>query len=84
MYATVDKQVEHPAGYYINHSTATEYNSYDRVRGAYLTQPDAENFSLNVSYFYLDDVVAYDQTMRNNVMNTRVRVDFLYIMARVD
>ena len=76
MYATVDKQVEHPAGYYINHSTATEYNSYDRVRGAYLTQPDAENFSLNVSYFYLDDVVAYDQTMRNNVMNTRVRVDF--------
>lgn len=76
VYATVDKQVEHPAGYYINHSTATEYNSYDRVRGAYLTQPDAENFSLNVSYFYLDDVVAYDQTMRNNVMNTRVRVDF--------
>lgn len=36
VYATVDKQVEHPAGYYINHSTATEYNSYDRVRGAYL------------------------------------------------
>lgn len=76
VYATVDKQVEHPAGYYVNHSTATEYNSYDRIRGAYLTRPNAENFSLNVSYFYLDDVVAYDQTMRNNVMNTRIRMDF--------
>ena len=41
-----------------------------------MTRPNAENFSLNVSYFYLDDVVAYDQTMRNNVMNTRIRMDF--------
>ena len=79
VYATVDKQVEHPGSYYINHSTAMRYNSYDRVRGAYLTQPGAENFSLNVSYFYLDDIVAYDQTMRNNVMNTRMRMDFYTI-----
>lgn len=76
VYKSVDENVEHTAGYYVNHSTASMYNSYVRVRGAYLSQPDADNFSLNVSYFYLDDVVAYDRTMRDKVMNTRMRIDF--------
>ncbi len=74
VYNTVDRLAEHNAGYYVNHSTATDYK--ERVRGAYLTTPDADNFSLNVSYFYIDDVVAYDRTMRGNVMNTRIRMDF--------
>ena len=41
-----------------------------------MTVPDADNFSLNVAYYYVDDVLAYDQTTRNNVYNTRLRIDF--------
>ena len=41
-----------------------------------MTVPDVENFSLNVAYYYVDDVLAYDQTTRNNVYNTRLRIDF--------
>lgn len=75
VYSTVDNAVENPMGFYVNHATASRYNSNERVRGAYLTAPK-DNFSLNVAYYYLDDVVAYDATMRNNVMNTRLRIDF--------
>ena len=76
VYSTIDPDVEHAAGYYLNHNHANLYNSDQRVRGAYLTTPDADNFSLNVAYFYIDDIIAYDQTMRNNIMNTRLRMDF--------
>ena len=31
---------------------------------------------MNVAYYYIDDVVAYDPTMRNTIMNTRMRIDF--------
>lgn len=75
VYSTVDKQAEYPGGFYVNHTAATHYNSGERVRGAHLTVPE-NNFSLNVAYYFLDDVVAYDEVMRNNVMNTRIRVDF--------
>lgn len=76
VYSTVDPTVEHPTDFYINHSVASIYNSGQRVRGAHLSLPDADNFSLNVAYYYVDDVLAYDETMRNNVMNTRMRIDF--------
>ncbi len=76
VYNLVDPQVEKHTGFYVNHSAATKYNGGERVRGAILTTPGTENFSLNVAYYYLDDVVAYDGTMRNNVMNTRIRIDF--------
>ena len=39
--------------------------------------PDADNFSLNVAYYYVDDVLAYDEEMRSKVMNTRLRIDFM-------
>lgn len=77
VYATIDPQVEYPNGYYINHTAGTRYNGGERVRGAYLTTPDAMNFSLNVAYYYLDDVVAYDNVMRDNIMNNRLRFDFV-------
>lgn len=76
VYSTVDPAVESPTDFYINHSVASIYNSGQRVRGAHLSLPDADNFSLNVAYYYVDDVLAYDETMRNNVMNTRMRIDF--------
>lgn len=76
VYSTVDPAVESPTDFYINHSVASIYNSGQRVRSAHLSLPDADNFSLNVAYYYVDDVLAYDETMRNNVMNTRMRIDF--------
>ena len=75
---TIDPAVEYERDFYINHSEACVYNNYERIRGAHLTIPEnADNFSLNVAYYYVDDVLAYDQTMRNQVMNTRLRIDFM-------
>ena len=78
VYRTIDPAVEYEREFYINHSEACMYNNYERIRGAHLTTPEnADNFSLNVAYYYVDDVLAYDQTMRNKVMNTRMRIDFM-------
>ena len=78
MYRTIDPAVEYERDFYINHSEACTYNNYERIRGAHLTTPEnADNFSLNVAYYYVDDVLAYDPIMRNKVMNTRLRIDFM-------
>ena len=62
VYRTIDPAVEYERDYYINHSHASAYNNDERIRGAHLTTPEnADNFSLNVAYFYVDDVLAYDQ-----------------------
>ena len=76
VYRPVDPAVEYPSEFYVNHCHASQYNNYERIRGAHLTVPEQENFSLNVAYYYIDDVVAYDPTMRNTIMNTRMRIDF--------
>lgn len=80
VYTTVDKELEdeYRAHYFVNHSEASIYNNHERIRGAHLSVPEnADNFSLNVAYYYVDDVLAYDQTMRTKVMNTRIRIDFM-------
>ncbi|MCD8318508.1 MAG: fasciclin domain-containing protein [Paraprevotella sp.] len=76
VYQPVDAAVEYPSDFYVNHTQASQYNDGQRIRGAHLTTPKEDNFSLNVAYYYLDDVVAYDDDMRNNVMNTRMRIEF--------
>ena len=75
VYQTVDPTVEHNAGFYLNRAVASLYNDYVAVPGAYLTTPSGGNFSLNCAYYYIDNVLAYDATMRDNVMNTRIRMD---------
>ena len=77
VYTTIDPEVPTSGEYYLNHSEANIYNNHTRVPGARLTVPDADNFSLNVAYYYVDDVLAYDKTMREQVMNTRMRIDFM-------
>ena len=77
VYQTIDPEVETTGTFYVNHIAETDYQ--ERVRGAHLTTPDADNFSLNVAFYYLDDIVAYNSDMRNKVMNTRLRMDFLSI-----
>ena len=77
VYTTIDPEAPTSGEYYINHSEANAYTNYERIPGSRLSVPDAENFSLNVAYYYVDDVLAYDETMRTKVMNTRMRIDFL-------
>ncbi len=50
--------------YYLNHSEASIYNNHTVCRRTHLHRADADNFSLNVAYYYVDDVLAYDETMR--------------------
>lgn len=77
VYRTVDPSVEYEREFYLNHSAANIYTYGERIRGSHLTVPDQENFSLNMAFYYVDDVLAYDQTMRNKVMNCRMRIDFI-------
>ena len=77
VYSTIDPAAI-SGGYYLNHSEASIYNNHTRIPGAHISTPDnADNFSLNVAYYYVDDVLAYDEEMRAKVMNTRVRIDFM-------
>lgn len=73
-----ERDVDYPAGLYLNHSTASIYNGYAKVRGAHISDPNVTaNFSLNCAFFFIDDVLAFDAVTRNNVMNTRIRTDFV-------
>lgn len=77
VYHYSDPQVEQDGGFYINHSSPSERYGTERVKGAILTTPEIENTSLNLAFYYLDDVVSYDTEMRNVVMNTRIRTDMM-------
>lgn len=72
-----ERDVDYHGEIYLNHSTASKYNAYAKVRGAHVAEPtDVQDYiSINCAFFYIDDVLAYDEMMRNNVMNTRMRID---------
>lgn len=70
-------------GYYINHAAASERYSTKRVRGSILSVPSVENFVLNVAFYYVDDVLAYDTDMRSVVMNTRIRTDVMTLFPEL-
>lgn len=74
VYGTVDRAVEYTTEYYLNHAAQTSYSN--RVRGAHVTVP-SDNLGLNCSLYYVDDVLAYGEDMRNIVMNSRIRTDFM-------
>jgi hypothetical protein len=49
-----------------------------KIRGAKVTPPnemEIENSCVNGVYHYIDDIVAYDQTMQQLVCNDRMRID---------
>lgn len=73
-YRQGETPVEYPQEYYLNHSYATIYNNQHDVRGAHITAP-ANNFSLNVAYYYIDRFVDYGAQTRSDVFNTRMRID---------
>ena len=73
-----ERDVDFPGELYLNHSTPSIYNNFTKVRGAHINDPGvANNFSLNCAFFLVDDVLTFDPTTRNNVMNTRIRTDFV-------
>lgn len=50
-----------------------------QIRGSHIlptVESDVINDAINGCYFYIDDYVAFDETMRDNVWNCRVRMDF--------
>ena len=83
VYRSVDSEVEEGGEYYLNHSAATVYNDYERAEGAHIIVPDAENFSLNVAFYYLDHFIAFDNDTRNNVFNDRMRIDFMTVFPEL-
>ena len=48
------------------------------IRGVLVTDPSAlgrKNTCLNGMYYYIDDIVAYDKTTQEEVLNERLRID---------
>ena len=79
----VDPEMEQMGAYYINHAAASDRYSTKRVRGSILSVPPVENFVLNVAFYYVDDVLAYDTDMRSVVMNTRIRTDVMTLFPEL-
>ncbi len=68
---------------YINRRRDDEY----RIRGA-LIQKNVENEysnqAINGWYFYVDDILAFDETTRDIVDNSRIRMDFSTIFPELE
>jgi hypothetical protein len=62
--------------YYLNHAYETLVGG-KHVPGALITKPDTINYTQSLAIYYLDDVIAFDTDMRETVMNTRIRTDFM-------
>ena len=50
-----------------------------KVRGTKILTPEemgiSDNTALNGNYYYIDDVLAYDQNVRENILDRRIRID---------
>ena len=77
-----------------NAPNGTDYRHYvnrrddavEDIRGAEI-QPSVEseysNAALNGMYFYVDDIVNYTSEVKNNVHNTRIRMDFSTVFPEI-
>ncbi len=68
------------SGLYVNRRSIQSRpdNMGIKIRGAKVTPPnemEIENSCVNGVYHYIDDIVAYDQTMQQVVCNDRMRID---------
>ena len=78
-YADADKMSER----YINRRRDDEY----KVRGAMIqksVENEYSNQAINGWYFYVDDILAFDETTRDVVFNTRIRMDFAAIFPELE
>lgn len=78
-YADADQMRER----YINRRRDDEY----RVRGAMIqksVENEYSNQAINGWYFYVDDILAFDETTRDIVDNCRIRMDFSTIFPELE
>ncbi len=78
-YADADKMGER----YLNRRRDDEY----KVRGAMIeksVEADYTNQAINGWYFYVDDILAFDETTRDVVDNCRIRMDFSTIFPELE
>lgn len=72
--------------FYVNHASQEVSSDggeiRNRIPGALVTQP-ANHFSQNCAFYYLDNVVAYDEDMTGTVMNTRMRIDVISLFPEL-
>lgn len=69
--------------YYINRRRDDEY----KIRGAMVQQSvenEYSNQAINGWYFYVDDILAFDETTRDIVQNCRIRMDFATIFPEIE
>ena len=67
--------------YYINRN----YNDDNTVEGIHV-QPSVDvqdNNAANGIYFYIDDILTYDDKTKDDVFNTRIRMDFSTIFPEI-
>ena len=67
--------------YYLNRN----YNDKSTIEGVHV-QPTVSmqyNDAANGIYFYIDDILTFDQTTIDNVFNTRIRMDFSTIFPEI-
>ena len=78
-YADADVMKE----YYLNRRRDDEY----RIRGAKIERTVENQYSnqaINGWYFYVDDILAFDETTRDIVDNCRIRMDFSTIFPELE
>ena len=82
---STEADVDHPRELYLNHCTASDYSGGERVRGAWISDATGvtDYFSVNSAFYYIDEVIAYDQNTRSKVMNTRMRYDFVTLFPEL-
>lgn len=72
--------------FYINHAKQEVSSDggeiRERVPGAVVTQP-SNHFAQNCAFYYLDNVIAYDETMIGTVMQTRMRMDVISLFPEL-
>ena len=67
--------------YYINRN----YNKKSKVEGVHV-QPSVdvqENNAINGIYFYVDDIMVFDDNTKDKVFNTRIRMDFSTLFPEI-
>lgn len=68
---------------YLNRRRDDEY----KIRGAMISksvESEYDNQAINGWYFYVDDILAFDETTRDIVDNCRIRMDFSTIFPEIE
>lgn len=82
-YADADQMNE----IYLNRRRDADYLGASKIRGAMVqksVENEYENQAINGWYFYVDDILAFDEQTRDIVQNCRIRMDFSTIFPEFE